>query len=176
MFLVEIMSRVRTAAQAGLVQPAFIPRRARRPISKHLISVTKDALGATTQATTTLFSTTYPGTVTGIRWNVIASQLGAAAEESFGQWAIVVVEPAGTADTLADGDAATFYPSEGDCLVWGQWNHVVDTSNSVGFMAEGSTKTMRRLNTGDTLQFVVRNGGGSVLDRFRGMVQFFIKT
>lgn len=146
----------------------------KRPVGKNMINVVK-ATVSTTQLTTTLFTTTYPATITGLRWMISANSLIAA--DTTIQWAIVKVNQGLSASTMGAADAGTFYLPEQNCLVWGI-GYIKGSTSAQGpgaLMFEGDTKTMRKLQGGDTLQFIVvagvANSAGII-----GSVQFFTKS
>ncbi len=149
--------------------------RVARPIDKELKSILHSDAG-TTQRTSTLKTTTFPGTVVGLRWDFTAvSPLTTAAE--FLYWAILVVPDGQAVNTIATSDAADFYTPEQDVLAFGTMA-MADADIAAGpqaVHAEGSTKTMRKLKQGDLLQFTVLGINGTAAT-VRGVIQFFFKT
>ena len=150
-------------------------RSARRPIDKRLISILKAGVGSS-QVSTTLYTTTFPGTVTGLRWS-----LGAVADAGTGvsvaHWAIVVVKDGLSASTMATSDGSTLYEPEQNVLAFGVLT--CRDADSVAPTAlqnfTGETKTMRKLMGGDKLVFITI-GNAASLGSFQGVVQFFCKS
>ncbi len=145
-------------------------RRARRPVDKKLVTVSKDGVDGT-QVTTVLVTATFPATVVGLRWSLSFFQDAGTGTALF-RWAFVIVRDGVTIDTLALGDASNFFNPEENCLIFGQG--MIDNNTETKDF-EGSTKTMRKLQGGDTLVFV---GAGATTNTvgIRGIVQFFLKT
>jgi len=146
----------------------------RRPIDKKLIFVNQSVTNSV--ATTTLHTTTFPGTVTGLRWSLSALNSLTTASPQVA-WAIVVVHDGDSANTPSLTNAADFYTPEQDVLAFGH-AYLADTDAGAGNVQshwEGNTKTMRKLRAGDLLQFITISGtaNSASLD---GVVQFFIKT
>ncbi len=162
------MSRPLKRARAGAA------RSAARPIDKELIVVAQTA--TTSVVTTTLKTTTFPGTVVGLRWDfntVIAVSTG----DSVVSWLIVVVPDGESANTPSQSNGADLYTPEQNVLAFGV---LVVRDSDVGqgpgaFHTEGTTKTMRKLKQGDLLQFITLCSGvnGATV---QGAVQFFFKT
>lgn len=148
-------------------------RKTKRSIDKRLISVSKTC--TTSQGTSTLYTVTYPGTVVGLRWDLATLSLTTA--PAYLLWAIVVVHEGQNATALSGSDTGNFYTPEADILAFGVMR-VSNTDSTAGPIADkdmGSTKTMRKLKGGDTLQLIqlcsVANGMS-----LQGVVQFFIKS
>lgn len=141
----------------------------KRAINKEIIAVNRTQ--TSTQAATTLTTATYPCTITGLRWHIGLKNSYAGANNFW--WAIVLVKDGQTADTIAFSDGASIYSPEGNVLAFG----VVELDNGAGdviFNGEGSTKTMRKLQGGDTIQFISITSADSV--SLRAGVQFFCKA
>ncbi len=146
--------------------------RARRPIDKDLIVVQKTITAA--QQTTTLKTTTFPCTVVGIRWELMATCI--VAGQSTLTWAIVLVKDGEAANTMSITDAATFYAPEQNVLAFGVANFAGTTIGDVTPATwQGSTKTMRKLMGGDVLQLLV-DGTFATQGSFLGVIQFFCKS
>jgi len=147
--------------------------RVARPIDKELIAVNLSV--TTTQVETVLKTTTFPGTVVGLRWSLSARSVVATAQRV--DWAIVTAQDGNVVNNLATSNAADFYTPEQDVLAFGSMQ--LEANNSTAGPAtvnwEGTTKTMRKLKQGDTLQFTIlsTNATGASID---GVVQFFFKT
>lgn len=146
----------------------------KRPVGKNNVNIVK-ATVSTTQLQTTLFTTTYPATITGLRWQVSASNIIAA--DSTVQWAIVKVNQGLSASTMGAADAGTFYLPEQNMLVWGI-SYVKGSTSATGpgvVNFQGETKTMRKLQGGDVLAFIVVAGVANSIGII-GSVQFFTKS
>lgn len=152
-------------------------RRSKRPIDKKIVSILKSAIGAAQQTTILYAAATFPGTITGLRWDFNVIRTGGTADTAGNfSWAIVV-QPAGTTtSTLSIADAASLYDPEQMVLAFGSgctFNDAGGSSDSVVY--SGSTKAMRKLKTGDVLNFIVF-GTATELHALHGAVQFFYKT
>lgn len=150
-------------------------RRAKRPIDKKLTNVLIQNLVAAKQDATLYDSATFPGTITGLRWELSAVRSGGTAT-TFGHfaWAIVVVPAGTTISNLSLTSAGSLYDPEQMVLAFGRgctW----DASAGEVLMYEGSTKAMRKLKAGDKLVFTAF---GTATERhdITGTVQFFYKT
>jgi len=148
-------------------------QRVSRPIDKELIAVNLSV--TTTQVDTVLKTTTFPGTVVGLRWSISARSVVAAAQRV--DWAIVTTADGNSVNNIGTSNAADFYTPEQDVLAFGSMQ--LEANNSTAgpatHMWEGTTKTMRKLKQGDTLEFTIisTNATGASID---GVVQFFFKT
>ncbi len=157
------------AATVTVARGAFGGGR-KRPIDKRLKFVNKSGQDGT-QAVTTLYTTTFPGTVVGLRWSISCTQDGGTANTQC-VWAIVVVRDGLSAQTMGLSDAADFYTPEGDVLTFGIYTGKAAID---GHVWEGSTKAMRKLQAGDLLQWIVVAEGTNTFE-VKGIIQFFIKT
>ncbi len=116
--------------------------RVARPIDKELKAVLQTT--TTSVVSSTLKTTTFPGTVVGLRWSLSAFSLVASTNTVY--WAIVVIPDGEAANTPAISDGADFYTPEQNVLAFG-----MSILNSTGVasdqqaMWEGTTKTMRKL-------------------------------
>ena len=144
--------------------------RVSRPIDKKIVIVSKNGTAAT-QATTTLFTATFPCTLFGLRWNGAVMQNAGTGFADF-KWVIVIVRDGQTISTLGVSDAADLYQPEQHVLAFGAG--MVDNNVEVMELS-GSTKTMRKMQLGDTLVFVIRNIATDTVNT-RVAVQFFCKT
>ncbi len=152
----------------------IVPAKVKRPIDKQLIVVNQTA--TTSMTSTTLKTTTFPCTLTGLRWD-FAANASAVAGTNLLHWAIVIVKDGYTANSFTTTDAADFYTPEQNVLTFGVLRGG-DADAGLGetqFHWKGDTKTMRKLMTGDTVQFLSlsANTSGFSVD---GIVQFFCKT
>lgn len=145
-------------------------------MEKKLIVVSK-AQVEDTDLSTTLFTCTYPGTVVGLRWRFDAIPHSAATTFEAMYWVIVRVQNGMSADTLGVGDAGSLYDPEREVMAWGTGllsAYAASFQDHVTW--EGATKTMRKMQAGDTLQLIVRAGVGTGDTIFLGAVQFFLRT
>lgn len=148
----------------------------KRPINKSLITIYKTISDAT-QVNTTLATITYPGTITGLRWDLSVFQSDTAASDCRAIWAIVVCREGQSASTLALGDAATTYSPEDQLLTFGTVGIGYETAQYQNPQYySGSTKTMRKLQGGDTVLFIMKTSGADADLNVMGVIQFFIKT
>lgn len=163
------MKRRRTESGFVAVRP-----NAKRPIDKELKVVLHGVTNTLTN--TALKTTTFPGTVTGLRWSMSYENI-ISTDTSSAYWAIVVVPDGESANTPATSDGADFYTPEQHVLAFG----IVTAEDSdqgggpITVNFEGSTKTMRKLKQGDTLNFIAL-GTAANCGGIRGIVQFFFKT
>lgn len=141
-----------------------------RPIDKNLKAVNLATSGG--QDNDTLFTVTYPATVTGIRWSLAAQSTDGVAQSNI-YWALVVVKDGEAPKTLAFTGAASFYSPEQHVLAFGCMQ--LGPSNTSSYqLSEGHTKTMRKLAGGDTLEIIAASETGSA--SLKGVVQFFMKA
>jgi len=148
-------------------------RRAKRPIDKKLVNVQLATLDSTQQDSDIYPAATFPGTITGLRWDIMFQRTAGAT--AFGQyaWAIVVVPAGTTVSTLSLTDEGSLYDPEQMVLAFGR-----GLSWGVGetpAMFSGSTKSMRKLKAGDKLVFIAK-GVNTNTHHVAGVVQFFYKT
>lgn len=150
-------------------------RQAKRPIDKSIINVAVGNIVAAQQAVVIAPAATFPGTVTGLRWDLTAVRSGGTAT-TLGRFNWVIVHlPAGpAASTVNMTGAGTVYAPEQNVLAFGSgttWSNAGETP----IRFEGSTKGMRKLKVGDAVHFLVF---GTATERhdLNGIVQFFYKT
>ncbi len=151
-----------------------VERRQRRPIDKKLVVINQTS--STTQVVTTLLTVTFPITLTGLRWMISWNIVATTATQTM-CWAIVVVRDGLAANTMSSADGTDFYTPESDVLMFGVMT-LSDTDLTNGpsnRSIEGSTKTMRKMQGGDALQFISLTNvvNGATVD---GIVQFFQKS
>lgn len=162
------MKRKRSAGTGTRV----VQTRVRRPIDKQLKNVAASV--STTQAATTLYTTTYPGTLVGLRWEFSAA--AAAAVTARLSWAIIITRDGIPASTISESNGSDFYTPEANVLAFsGDYFVGTGIGTPFGTHYSGSTKAMRKLQAGDVLQCIYLSDtvGGVV---FAGTVQFFIKS
>lgn len=147
--------------------------RMKRPIDKQLISI-ESTIG-TAQASTDLYTTTYPGTMVGLRWDITSVNLSTGIVRIW--WAIVVNREGIAASNMSTSNASTFYAPESDVLAFG-CSYIVGSAATGGPMTrnfEGSTKAMRKLMAGDKLRFITLADVASSVGMV-GEIQFFVKS
>lgn len=143
----------------------------KRPIDKRLKAFGGD-LTTTAQDSNIVYAASYPGTVTGLRWEISAINNNTAAANNI-TWAIVVNRDGLAPPTLGfNGD---FYTPEENVLAFGQQViHAKGTGDSKGVW-QGNTKTMRKLQGGDEILLLVRTSVNASMT-YVGLVQMFVKT
>lgn len=145
----------------------------KRPIDKSLIMVSQTAV-STTQLSTNLITATFPCTITGLRWNLGFHNNSAAVQNTI-YWAIVIVKDGNSANALAISDGSTFYEPEQNIIAWGSALLAdTDIGGTTAHNIEGSTKSMRKLMGGDTIQLIYRASDSNM--SIKGGVQFFCKS
>lgn len=147
---------------------------AKRPVDKELIYVKLDN-ASTVSDTSELITATFPGTITGLRWEAEILN-GSDAHAEYG-WAIVHVQDGNAPKALTNTDEASFYQPEQNVLAFGTGALGKYGQGDARAVISGHTKTMRKLKQGDQMFLVLKNfvgGVGSIY--FRGIVQFFNKT
>ncbi len=154
------LKRARTAGGA----------RVQRPIDKELVVVAKATVA--TQVSTVLKTVTFPGTIVGLRWSMgAANDSGTLSTQLV--WAIVVVQDGDAANALGLTDAGDFYTPEQNVLAFG--SSVATGVDQTSVQIDGTTKTMRKLKQGDTLQFIALAEATNTW-MIHGVIQFFFKT
>lgn len=162
----------RGRASSGQVQ-----RRSKRPIDKKLVIINLGNIVAAQQTVYLIQTAAFPGTITGIRWNLTLSRTTfGAGTYSACNWVIVVV-PAGTAiSTTQIGAGSSLYDPEQNVLAFGCYASIQSAyvSNCQKHF-EGSTKSMRKLKNGDNLLFAI---AGTAIESHAifGTIQWFYKT
>lgn len=150
-----------------------VQTRVRRPIDKQMVVVA--ATVTNSQAATTLYTTTYPGTLVGVRWDFTA--LGLAATAPRLQWAIIITRDGISASMMSQGNGTSFYTPEANVLAFGDtYAQASGIGAGPGLMDFiGTTKSMRKLQAGDVLQCIYSADTANSF-AFAGIVQFFIKS
>jgi len=75
--------------------------------------------------------------------------------------------------TLSHTDGGSLYDPEQNVLAFGAFNSYSKPSEA--FVVEGSTKSMRKIKTGDQLVFITL-GQNTETHALTGVVQYFLKT
>lgn len=117
---------------------------------------------------------TFPCTITGMRWDLSCLSLHAGADRLF--WAIVVVRDGETANPIVFTDSNDLYQPEQNVLTYGM-KELSGNTTGEGYSKdwEGTSKSMRKLMGGDSIEFVT-NGVVAANKVITGAVQFFCKT
>lgn len=152
--------------------PVVVQTSTKRPIDKKLVNVVQTVSNA--QQITSLITSTFPGTITGIRWSILF--VGGASLNS-GAWAIVRSKD-GVAPSTMTLALGTLYQPEQEVIAFGRWG-VEAITNSCGpaiMLIEGSTKSMRKLMGGDQIYFICTGGTASAGTVVNATIQFFDKT
>ena len=152
-----------------------------RPISKTLLFFHAPILGST--STSTLFTSTFPCTITGLRWELSTpAHVAIGVADAYVNWAIVLVKQGNTAAVLPTGPQPSpinLYVPEQNVLATGSGTLTPAGTGEFGTFWNGQTKTMRKVQAGDRLQLVFALGTSdpSLDDNvFGGSVQFFCKA
>ncbi len=157
------------------VRPGLrLVRGSRRPTDKELIFVAQTA--TTSNTVTTLKTATFPCTVVGLRWN-FAFASNVSTNNSFVNWIIVLVHDGNSANTISQSNGADMYTPENDVMAFGTVSVLAndETAGSTNGQVMGQTKTMRKMQQGDVLQFITLSSvANSAL--VRGVIQFFCKS
>ncbi len=155
-------------------QDVPLVRGSRRPTAKELIFVAQTA--TTSNVATTIKTTTFPCTIVGLRWSItFESQVST--NNSVISWIIVVVKDGNTANTISQSNGADMYTPEQNVMAFGTVTVLAndETGGNQNSMIQGTTKTMRKLQGGDLLQFItLSNVANSTL--VKGTIQFFCKS
>lgn len=145
----------------------------KRPVDKKLITVGQ-ALTAS-QINNTIYTATFPGTVTGLRWDIAISSEntdGATSQKCY--WVIARVKDGIAAGNMSVSPAGSnLYTPEQEVLAFGVHNLGINTGDNSDRLS-GSTKTMRKLMGGDKLVFSILGGNTNMV--CEGVIQFFIKS
>lgn len=144
---------------------------AARPIDKDLICFDLITSGVT-QVQTLLYTSSYPATLTGLRWSMSFHQTAGTSIASI-HWVMVILPDGVTAaSTLATANTNSLYQPEQHVLAFG----VATMDNNVQSKEfNGTTKTMRRLKVGDRLLFLMKSLDVEFVGA-KGVVQFFTKV
>jgi len=142
---------------------------AKRPVDKSIINVLHDPI-TSSQKSTTLLTSSFPCTVTGLRWNLTWHNTDSGGGHKV-WWAIVVVRDSATASTIGTSDGGSFYKPEENVLTYGTtWLEAAGSG-----MTSGTTKTMRKVAGGDTLRFIVLSSTATTT-AVQGIIQLFCKS
>jgi len=148
-----------------------------RPKDKQILAVWDTPFddGATvTQKNYPLYTWTFPGTLTGLRWNI--TFMDSTATQNI-VWAIVIAKQGTSPSNLSIPAApATMYSPEQNVLAWGMEGVLakVDGTQNRALFSD-KTKSMRKLMSGDQLFLIVANTQGNISNttRIAAAIQFF---
>lgn len=149
-------------------------RRAKRPIDKKFANLELAAQGNVQGNLDVTAAMSYPGTVTGLRWNLNVQRVAGAAALGTFKWAIVVVPQNTNQSALNLGTGASLYDPEQNVLAFG-----TGCSNQVGddpVVFIGDTSTMRKLKAGDRIGFCIQGNSAVSTHAVSGTVMLFIKS
>ncbi len=150
-----------------------VVRAARRPINKDLVVVSITTVAGSQVSSVLRAAVTFPSTMTGLRWSIsVFNAAGSAPTKFF--WAIVIVPQGTTASTMSISDGSTFYSPEKNVLTFGVQSSLTSVAAQTQ-MFEGSTKTMRKLQVGDVINFIAIAEATNTWT-VHGVVQYFLKT
>lgn len=144
--------------------------RTKRPIDKEITVVNLTSL--TAQQSLDILpggSINRAATVTGVRWSLGVTE---ATSVAVVYWAVVHVPEGATVSTMSTTSAAKFYTPERNVIAHG----VITASTGTSNFSDGSTKAMRKLQSGDALKFIAVSANVAItVDRIAGTVQYFLK-
>ena len=142
-----------------------------RPIDKKVIVVNLNGISAT-QQNVTLFTATFPCTITGVRWSL---SVGADAGTVFGRhvWVIQKIGEGFATPDLSTTSGADLMIPEQNIIAYGSGFSQNDTDSGIHYA--GSTKSMRKLQEGDTLLFSIE-GTATNTSGCMGAIQFFCRA
>lgn len=149
-----------------------IVARAKRPIDKRVVAVVQAVTAV--QSSTTLYTATVQSTLVGWRWELNFDNN--AAQNTHVAWALVHVREGDSANALTVANASTLYAPEQNVLAWGicyLTKH--DLGSGELCHVVGSTKTMRKMQGGDTMQLIAVGPAATDVN-LRGAVQWFSKA
>ncbi len=147
-------------------------RGSRRPTDKELIYVAQTV--TTSNVATTMKTATFPCTIVRLRWDMAFGV--ATTGNTFINWIIVIVRDGNAANTISQSNGADMYTPEQDVMAFGTVALQGSSQDSnEAFHITGQTKTMRKMQQGDILQFITL---GNVVNgaTLKGVVQFFCKS
>ncbi len=146
-----------------------------RPIDKRLVSLNQQV--GSTQVNLTLFTATFPGTLTGLRWSMSHHvDQAVAASDTCLYWCIYVLREGFNTQTISIGNNSPTMTPEENVMAFGVYAGSILTA--VGWVGSesdrGSTKSMRKLQGGDRLMFAAVTVGEAIDEC--GIIQFFLRT
>lgn len=137
----------------------------KRPIDKQLLNYA--GAWAVTQTNTTLYTATFPATITGLRWELNITN--ASTTTVYGaKWAIVRVKDGLSPSTI--GTNGTLYSPESEVMAAG----TIQLAPARSELYNGDTKTMRKLQNGDKLYLCTIADSTNITANT--LIQFFVKS
>lgn len=119
----------------------------------------------------------YPGTITGLRWEIDMWVTGGTSVVHDAMWAIVVVPQGQNPGSLDLTSGNTVYAPEQNVLAWGRFTaQGFATAFVPSKHYAGSTKAMRKIKTGDRFAIIWKGTSDTEISGISGIVQFFTKT
>jgi len=153
-------------------------RSARRAINKQLVNTNISTIVAAQQASV-LETFTFPVTLTGLRWDLtVLRSAGTAGNLSRLTWAIIMLPDSQSASTISLTNAGSMYQPEQHVLAYGTFiSDGVSAAGAAGHIRSfsGSSKTMRKLQSGDILELIVFGTATEEHELF-GTIQWFEKS
>jgi len=144
--------------------------RPKRPIDKTIVVINQVGVGTTDQSTQITLAT-YPQTMVGLRWD-LSFEMNNGTLTADAVWAIIYLREGETLDNLTFGDQAAFYQPESSVLVYGY--AAIFNFTETKHIA-GTTKAMRKMQVGDTIQFIIKCESSVEKMTCKGAIQLFAK-
>ena len=138
-----------------------------RPIDKVLAYVRLSGQDET-QSSVKLVQTSFPCTITGLRWEMAITQLGGSGICE-ADMAIVIIHEGQATPALSTATSTQFYEPEQNCLAF---KTLLIDNHSTTKEWSGSTKTMRKMKIGDAIHFVAL-GQATNTCTIAGCIQLF---
>ncbi len=151
---------------------AFIPRPSRN-VEKIITSINQPDVDITQQATT-LYTTTFPATVTGLRWSFCLSAGPSATATGCLYWMIIILRDEDLVNIIGGGDGNPTYQPEQNVLAFGMATVHSTPAATAQFIIDGKSKTSRKMKSGDKVIFIMRTGSTNSHADLSGMVQMFM--
>jgi len=130
------------------------------------------------QKNQTLFTTTFPVTLSNFRW-VIQSRVSSAGMRNR-YWAVLVVTPDGeTTNNIATTDGEPLYSPERNVILIDMRNGHTGTGpvDHVTIPIDGTSQVSVEMKQGDLLVLVIKNAdAGDVIDSLRALVMFDVNA
>jgi len=151
--------------------------RVKRPIDKSLVSIVLDDVNATQQQVI-LDTASSACTVVGIRWDLlIEGDAGTVGLDHDYSAAIVMVRDGNSANAFGLANGSSWYEPEQNVLAFHRSTSHASVTATTGITPanwEGTTKSMRKLMTGDAILFIIEGIATNTV-RVRGVIQLFCK-
>lgn len=151
-----------------------------RPLDKSIIGISQTAAG-TTGGNITLYTATFPATITGLRWEWDAFNAANSTNVNNVTWIIYRLKASLQPFTISQTNAAPVTQPEEEVICWGTMGLPSNAdptnaaANKLSFHVKDSTKSMRKLQNGDRLAFAWIGDNSSNVT-IQGAVQFFGKS